>query len=355
MEYTKDNYSTEVLDWYFQEVYPVIKKLYTAVIPNIWEFVVVKQNEKYITGVQQDSVVKNIYSYNWEYEHVTFHSTTWSVENVPAMRNEPFTSTIYNYTGFVKFLLSVRPVRPDYSEPVFIGWNAFNSLLVAALRSDIDPKDQSWAKKVLKEKLGEHDNNLVFARQIFALVRDHYINTGRGLVSSHYLLKETYESGRGGVTDINLTLILMLRSQNFKADPVVLSTRDNGFTSLAYPNGNYNYTICRLEMAGRIFYLDASDRKIGFGKLPEDCYNGYARVIVKNGYTVNLSADSIRESSQAFATVEYDSVTSDLVLNCSVTMGYYESLDVRHELDKEILAKYVKSIAGTKDTGRHSR
>ena len=67
MEYTKDNYSTEVLDWYFQEVYPVIKKVYTAVIPNIWEFVVVKQNEKYITGVQQDSVVKNIYSYNWVY------------------------------------------------------------------------------------------------------------------------------------------------------------------------------------------------------------------------------------------------------------------------------------------------
>ena len=351
MEYTKDNYSTDLLDWYFQGHYPVVKKIYTAAIPEIWSFVITTQNNKYITNIRKDSTKKNIYSWQYNYEDVTCHSLTWTAENIPALKIEPFTSTYENYIGCVKFQLSVQPVSPGHSERLFHNWEWTNNrlLLNANFGTQIDVHSNSWAGKIVKEKLGEGDNNLTLARKIFILVRDNFKSSGSGLTMSNYNMKAAYESRLENSAGINLTLILMLRSQKFKADPVILSTRDNGLTYADYPIlDKYNYTICRLEIDRHVYYLDASDRKIGFGRLPAECYNGHARVITKEGFSVYLNADSIKESTSSFANVEYDSVSKSLVLNCSQTIGYYESLDIRHKLDNETLAKYIKSITGTK-------
>jgi hypothetical protein len=151
------------------------------------------------------------------------------------------------------------------------------------------------------------------------------------------------------VAEINLTLILMLRTQKLKADPVILATRDNGQTNVAYPfMDNYNYTICRFESEGKVYYLDASNAMMGFGRIPTDCYNGHARVITKNGYAVYLNADSIRESSSIYAAIEFDSASGRLTLNCTERPGYYESSEIRAEIKEKKLEAFLKSITGTK-------
>jgi hypothetical protein len=141
----------------------------------------------------------------------------------------------------------------------------------------------------------------------------------------------------------------MLRTLKLKADPVLLATRDKGQTNDTYPIMDYyNYTICRLEIEGKAYYLDASVAVMGFGWIPTECYNGHARVIAKSSYSIYLIADSIRESSSTYASIEYDSASKMLTLNCTTRPGYYESSGIRTELKEKKLSAYIESIRGSK-------
>ena len=57
----------------------------------------------------------------------------------------------------------------------------------------------------------------------------------------------------------------------------------------------FNYVICHLKLGDDDYLLDASDNKIGFGKLPEELYNGSARIVGDIPALIDLSADSIKE------------------------------------------------------------
>jgi hypothetical protein len=267
------------------------------------------------------------------------------------MKAEPYTSTIDNYEGCVKFQLAVRPLRPGYSERVINDWPWVYNRLVSGYDFGVQIDDiHSWAKKIVNNLVTDKDTDIQKAKKIYAFVRDHFKVKGRGWgISNYQSLEDIFKSKAGNVAEINLTLILMLKTQKLKADPVLLATRDNGQTNVAYPIvDNYNYTICRFESEGKVYYLDASDAMMGFGKIPTDCYNGHARVITKNGYAVYLDADSIRESSSTYAAIEYDNVSGMLTLNCTERPGYYESSEIRAEIKEKKLEAYLKSITGTK-------
>lgn len=89
----------------------------------------------------------------------------------------------------------------------------------------------------------------------------------------------------------------MLRYEDINADPVLLSTRSHGNTYSMYPIlSQYNYVVARADIDGKIYYLDASEPRLGFGRLPLRCYNGPARVINKDATLIELNANSVLES-----------------------------------------------------------
>ena len=56
--------------------------------------------------------------------------------------------------------------------------------------------------------------------------------------------RKAYLEGEGNVADINLLLIAMLRSQGVDANPVLVSTRNNGIPLFPTRKG-FNYVICK--------------------------------------------------------------------------------------------------------------
>ncbi len=72
-------------------------------------------------------------------------------------------------------------------------------------------------------------------QKIFAYVRDNFTCTSH---SSFYLgspLKTVFKNKSGNEADLNLLLTAMLIHSGFTADPIILSTRANGFTHPFYP------------------------------------------------------------------------------------------------------------------------
>jgi len=63
-----------------------------------------------------------------------------------------------------------------------------------------------------------------------------------------------------------------------------VSTRKHGFVRKSFPVvDQFNATICKLEMDGGVYLLDATDRFLPFGLLPERCLNGEGWVISEEG------------------------------------------------------------------------
>jgi hypothetical protein len=335
IEYTVNRGSRELKDWFFQHAYPVLRSSYSVRIPNNLNFVITLQNKKYLAAVKKDSLVKNIYSWTYTYEDITVYTVNWTFENIPAMKEEPFTSTIDNYIGCIKFQLAVRPLQPGSSERLINDWQWVSNRLLAGSDFGLPINDPNPLMfKLAKTIVQPDDPGIVKAHKIYSFVRDHLKAESRSWgITDHPSLEEVYKSGIGNTGEINLLLIALLKTQKLNAEGVILATRDNGLTNISYPVvENFNYAICRLEIAGKVYFLDASVPTIGFGKLPVDCYNGQARVIDKNPSAVYFSPDSIRESSSIYVVIENDLSKKFLNVDWTEHPGYYESSNIRQNI-----------------------
>ncbi len=91
-------------------------------------------------------------------------------------------------------------------------------------------------------------------------------------------VKEAFKDGAGNVADINLMLVAMLKYAGLKADPVLISTRDNGVPIFATRNG-FNYVVAGVNLNDEIILLDASDKYSEPGVLPFRARNWQGRII----------------------------------------------------------------------------
>jgi hypothetical protein len=119
-------------------------------------------------------------------------------------------------------------------------------------------------------------------------------------------IKKSYKDNSGNIADINLLLIAMLRYAGLKADPMIISSKENGW--VLYPSEeNFDVVLAALEIDEEIYLLDASNANGGFAELPVAFYNGNGLVIYDNGTTLNYSTMTDKKSkNRNIATVFLD-------------------------------------------------
>ncbi len=350
MEYYKRMNTTDLQDWDFQGDFPKLKSIYTVTLPDLFNFSIQFRNKKYLTGTKKSEVVKSVFSSNFEYLNSTITTISWTYENVPPMREEPFTSTVDNFLACVKFQISARPVQPGVTRTLLRDWQEVcNNILNSESFGSPISSPPSFLKKQATLFAQGQSTELQKARAIYIGVRDHFHVEGRGVFSSSdKSLPDIYKSGTGNVGSINMILIAMLRSQKIEVDPVILATRDKGLTNQAYPLlDNYNYLICRVKADNQIYFLDASDATMGFGKIPLQCYNGHARVVTGKNFPVFFTPDSLKETRIITADIRNDNNGRFMILDWSDHAGYYESSDIRSELKSQTKESLFKSITQT--------
>ena len=208
-------------------------------------------------------------------------------------------------------------------------------------------EDNSWMNDDLKKIIVGENSHAQEAQKIFEYIRDNFVCTDH---DDRYLsqpLKKTLQTKKGNVVDINMLLTAMLIHRGYKANPVLLSTRENGKTTPSQALlSQYNYLITRVEIDSEYHFLDASVNKLGFGKLPEECYNGEARLIDKIPYIIPLSADSLNEEKSTFVSIMNDE-KGNVIGGFNTNLGYYESMKVREDLTKKKQDEFAKELAKT--------
>lgn len=361
-EYTIiSDFLSNLQPWEFQGAYPRLWSEYNLSIPQFLGYVFITQGyKKYdINNKEQHYEVFNIVDSRGAgaTERTSFNAFVddyrWVIKDAPALKEESYTSTLDNHITKIEFQLS------EYKDPLryrnIMGtWQKLTEDLMGSEFFGLQiSKDNGWLKDIIAPLINSADIKATKARKIFAYVQNNFICTNYNRFSMDQSLKAIIKTHNGNVAEINLLLIAMLKYAGIEADPVILSTRSNGYTFSLYPIiSKFNYVICRAIIDDKTFYLDASEPHLGFGHLPLQCYNGHARVVNTAAEEIDLTSDAITETKISTIFIINDE-KGNLIGSLQQTPGYYESVGIRDQVKEkgiEALQKEIKMDFGTEIT-----
>ena len=339
--------------WEFQGGFPRLWSEYNVSLPEFFVYVNLAQGYQpfYVSDRSQSYAQYNVVIPGGASadEHLNLRGNVtdyhWVMKDVPALKEESFTSSIDNHIAKIEFQLSQYRFPDMPPRDVMGTWlTATQKMLENEKFGATLSKNNGWMDDEMKTILAGAKDEMDKAQRIYAYVRDNFTCTDHTDLYLNNPLKVIFKNKNGSVADINLLLVAMLRQQKIATDPVILSTRSNGFASDLYPLMNrFNYVIAAATINGNPVYLDATHPMLGFGKLPAECYNGMARIMAPTPMLVDLAADSLREAKQTVVFLFADD-KGNVEGSFKTTPGYYESLDIRESVKEKGEAEYFKKV-----------
>jgi hypothetical protein len=248
----------------------------------------------------------------------------YSMKDIPAFKEEEeYMLAASNYISRIEFELSEHRRLDGVTDRYTKSWKDVD----AEFRADKDI-GQQLTKKGFFEKnvpatLLEEGDPLTRAKNIYAFIQKHYSWNGKYGIYGNNRVKEAFALKAGNVAEINMSLINLLNAADIKTNVVLLSTRNNGLPKQEQPvMSDFNYLIAKIDIEGKEYLLDATDKIIPFGMLPFRCLNYWGRVMdfknesywypikaeEKNKFSVLAQIDFNLEEEMAYGT--FDQITS---------------------------------------------
>ena len=345
--------------WSFQNIdYPCLWSEYEVTIPSLVGYIFSKRgvhpffidkaddgHETYLLKRKNESGI-NDQTFSVSANTVKHR---WVMKDVPAFYVENYLSSPENYIDKIDFQLSQTFDGQDVHE-VKNSWKKVTEDMLkekdfAAFITE--EEGNGWLDKPLATIVKNNTDPLAQAKAIYYYLSNNFTCTNYHSKYIKTTLQDVYKSHKGNVGEINLLLTDMLLRKQVTATPVVLSTRGYGYNYASYPVlGRLDYVICKAVIDNRVYYLDASRPNLGFGHLPDDCYNGHARVIGKaDSASVYFLADSVKERQTAFVRIINDPDGKDgLQGNYDRSLGYMASFALRKAISAESQQQYFKNL-----------
>ncbi len=356
LEYTiRSPFTNELRPWSFQGEFPRIWSEYTVTIAPPFHYVMLVKGDqdfdintsKEIYGnfaIREEGGTARSELYRVSGNSIQHH---WVKKNVPALHEESYTTTLDNYNSSVAFQLNYFQWTNESERHNHLDtWPAASKTLL----EDEDfglalSRENGWMSDELNVIVAGSQTEEEKTRKVYYYIRDNFKSTSSEGKYAHSSLKEVFKKREGNVADINLLLTAMLRKAGIRADPMILSTRDNGIANVMYPLlSEYNYVICAVYPSGKFFELDASRPYLGFGQLTVACYNGWGHIInEEKPLPVEISADSMRETSMTSVLI-YTDEKGKTSGTFKSTLGQSESYRVRDEIISSSLKSYEKKV-----------
>jgi hypothetical protein len=205
-----------------------------------------------------------------------------TMRNIPAFKDEPFTSNSDDYISKIEYHLTDAFVAGTY-----INLNTSWPKIVNNLLDDPDfggqIKSSGFLKNIVQEVMVGMADESQKAKAIYNYVKSKVEwNEIIDKIPDHQF-KKVLEDKKGSTSEINLLLVSMLQKAGLKSYPVFLSTRKHGIINPFYPQfRQFNDVICMVKLGDKKILLDASDRGLPMNALPERCLNGEGLVVSKD-------------------------------------------------------------------------
>ncbi|WP_022824036.1 DUF3857 domain-containing protein [Hymenobacter norwichensis] len=286
-------------DWQFQYSIPVRWSEYRAQIPEYFDYKILMQG--YVPlAVNEHQSGNTQFTVRWssslepgmqggrtsggsETVSAQMQTHRWAAENVPAFRNEPFMTSSRDFVARLDFELAGFKWPNQAYKSVASSWQGINDDLLAHESFGVQLKRGGFLKEQLTPLLAQEKDPAARVAAIHALVRKAVKYDGHDRLYSNATIRKAYDLHRGSAADVNLLLIAALREAGLQANPVLLSTRDNGFVNTDFLPmlSRFNYVVAHVSLPeGKEMLVDATEELLPCGMLPTRCLNGNGRLIM---------------------------------------------------------------------------
>lgn len=351
----QSDFITNLETWQFQGEYPCLWSEYQVSIPNFFNYVFLAQGylpfDIKTIDYRQETFTVNTNANSSEASNYVpipaqIYINRWVIKNVVPLKVESYISTLQNYVSKIEFQLSQYRFPNMPVQDRMGNWFKVSQMLMQEEDFGLSlTKNNNWLDDEMKIITAGAKTKLEKAQKIFAFVRDNFTRTGGGM----YLnapIKDVFKQRKGNDGSLNLLLIAMLKHEQLDAMPIMLSTKNNGYVHNIYPlMARYNYVVTYLNIDSTAYLLDPSTPKLGFGKLPMECYNGSARLIkLPAAELVELNADDLIENEVTSVFIQ-NGEKEEMLASVTNAMGYYQSMSLRKKIGDSKLDDFFKELA----------
>lgn len=355
LEYTLESQNISTLpDFQYQYDIPLDFAEYKSFIP---EFYIYKNIRKGYVELSLDQKIETTsqsfegkvgftsQSKNLSYRQIISH---YKASDVPALKEEDYVNNINNYYGKLEQELQV--IRYPGQEPKQIAttWEAVAKSIYedkdfnAAISSfEYFKNDILFIKKdmLTQEELTKRVFNFVKNRMNWNEKYGYYPKRKAEIA---------YAENVGNVAEINLMLVSMLRMVGIDANPVLVSTRENGIAF--FPNKSlFNYVIVAANINNTTLLMDATEKMSDINRLPIRVLNGQGRLIRKDGTSLEIDlmpktnskgvtniVGNINEKGEVYGKVreqyfDYNGYVFRKNFNGIATQSYIEKLEKEYQ------------------------
>ncbi|MEO7977823.1 DUF3857 domain-containing protein [Flavobacterium sp.] len=251
------------------------------------------EETKIVTGSQH---FENEYSQSRSFTYKQIDAV-YSDHDIPSLLDEPYIDNLENYRIAIKHELErVRlPEQPvkDYA----MTWEGVASTIFKNENFGKQLNERTFltddAKRILTNIESQNERlNVIFKfvqnKMNWNEKNDYYTDTG---------IVEAYKNQTGNVAEINFILINMLKLAGIDANPVLVSTIENGIP--VYPTRTgFNYVIAAAEIDGKQILLDASHKITVPNILPLNILNWNGRLIKGDGTSQEINLVPVTQSKE---------------------------------------------------------
>ncbi len=271
----KPQYYVNIEPWRFQASEPMLHSEYRIEFPSMLQYMLSSVGET----LSKLSVNENDLSTKSTGTYVRYR---WVMENVPALREEPFMTAAQDFRMAIRF---------QWSGMSEAGWgmqqrnNTWGKAAESILAND-GPLGEHLnrpgrdVRAAAEEAVGDVTDPAEKMKRIYDYVRTRIDFNGESGAYVDRTPKDVLKDRTGGSPEINLLLVAMLREAGLTAHPVLLSTRDNGLPNTVYPMlSQFNDLIAAAEIGSERYLLDATDEMRPYDLLPYNSLNGEAWMV----------------------------------------------------------------------------
>lgn len=268
-------------DFKFQELIPVNFAEYKLEVPVNYVYNTILRGYSKVEHESKDeSYTQSFTDKHNLTKHLsyTIKKQKFTLRNIPALKEEPFVDNIENYRVSIENELSQVAFQNTPVKKFAETWNDVVKNISKNEKFSKEIQARGYFEEIIKKSFSTDESDLTKAKIILNHVKNKIKWNGNYGYYPEVGVKESYFKNVGNIADINLNLLIMLRSAGINASPVLISTRKNGKTVFPSRDG-FNYVIVSATIDNKQILMDATDPNSAFNILPIRCLNGPGRAI----------------------------------------------------------------------------
>lgn len=271
-QYTKTTENVVSLEkWAFQNKLPTLKSHLNVLVGENLDYRIVYNGNRLIN------------------KYGNKNANSWTLENLPPLKEEPFCPNSNNYVESVRFQLagykrySSMPSGGSEFVKLMTTWENLAKEMLALQDYKNVLSRKRVSQKMVLQIIGKSDSDLEKVRKIYSFIQNEIDWDGKYRLFPDEKFSTILERKTGSSAEINLCLVRLLQSADLDANPLIISTKQNGLITKAYPLYNqFNHVLAQVKIGNKDILMDAVSKFRPYNLLEKDDLNPSGFLLNKN-------------------------------------------------------------------------